>query len=319
MTYQETIDLLDRVDLNAMYPMVIPSVLRPGYHTYKGIVSKLPQQLKDRVHFVVREDQLEQYKAAQPDSKFLVIPQEELFEGFGLDSTRAWYHKKMLEAGHSKILEFDDDITSVSMAYQVPETHTTRRFVAADRDKYQGHILALACTVANWWFRENARACVGAFCRIRPQTCKWDYGDLLIVTRQMGVVQGFMLTNLVRCHDKGIFHTGEFDTQAEDIAFNCNVLDHGGEVFKMPAFLANMVYEEVNPRTEPVMQKCRGDEKVITNDAYQKLTAKYGDYFRVIHTFEDGSPKYFGFMWQRYNKAHGLKPGAVLWRDYLGG
>lgn len=318
MTHQEILDLLDKVDLNTMYPMVIPSVLRPGYHTYKGIVSKLPQQLKSRVYFVVREDQLEQYKATQPDSQFLVIPKSDLFEGFGADSTRKWYQAKMLEMGHPRILEFDDDITSVSMAYQVPETHTTRRFVAADRDQYQGHILALACSVANWWFRIDPHACAGAFCRIRPQTCKWDYGDLLIVTGQMGVAQGFMLTDLERCHSKGIVRTGEFDTQAEDIAFNCNILDHGGHVFKMPAFLANMVYEEVNPRTEPRMQKHRGDEKFLCNDAYQKLRSKYGDYFRVIHTFEDGSPKYFGFMWQRYNKERGLKPGVVYWSEYLG-
>lgn len=64
MTYDELIKKLASIDLDAMYPIYIPSIYRPGYHTYTNIIQSLPKRIQSRVWFVVRENQLEQYKKA---------------------------------------------------------------------------------------------------------------------------------------------------------------------------------------------------------------------------------------------------------------
>lgn len=317
MIYSQLINLLDSTDIDRVYPIVIPSVFRPAHATHKYIVLKLPRVLRKRVFYVIREDQEELYKANQPGCNYLIIPNKICQKpGFGLDSTRAWYHRKMREIGYTKILEFDDDLTGASMVYQVPETHTTRRLVKNDRDRLQGNILALACIVADWWFREHSDACLGGFCRVRPETCKWEYGDRLISAYCEGSVGGFMVTYLSRLHEIGALHTGKYDPHSEDIGYNIDILNHGGSIFKMNPFIMNMLPADNQERTEPLVQKQIGDEKTLCSIGYS-TALKYTDCIKVTQRFDDGSPRFFTIDWRKWNKQHGTQPIVKAWKDFL--
>lgn len=314
MNYEQLIKKLLSVSTDCIYPIYVPSIYRPAHNTYKNIIQNLPKEVQSRVLFVVRENQLEQYMKAQPDSRFLVIKNSTITPGFGLDSTHRVIVKHALKQGYDKIITMDDDLLFLSMVYQNESTHTTRRLNKEDRVMFAGSILALACTISNKWFDVRKDAVLGAFNRITPSTCSWEYGNVLLMSYKGTLPRQPKIINVARAQQIGAVRTGRYDLQAEDIGYCANVLEHGGSLFTLLPFLFDVPMEEDNKRTEVMLHKNRGDEKYLCKQAKSLLEETViGDCLMTTAKFDDGTPRYFTINWKKYNKKYGTHPIVKEW------
>lgn len=314
MDYEELIDALECADLDNSYPIFIPSVLRPAHYTYTNIIQSLPHKMRSNVFYVVRENEYKEYAAAQPDSQFIVIKNKDITSTFGTDSTRGILAKVAHEMGFEKIFDMDDDISYLTMTYSNRTTMTSRRLRKGLREKYAGNIFALASDVSDWWFENDTSAVLGSFFRITPNTCAYDYSKTMLVSFAMGIPRQFQILNVKRAYEIGAIRTGDYDMQAEDIAYCANVLEHGGTLFRLPSFVYDVPDEVTNKRTEVILHAAEGDEKFLCTETAKMLKKTViGDCLLTTAKFNDGTPRYFTVNWKKYNKKYGTHPIIEEW------
>lgn len=187
---------------------------------------------------------------------FVVIPNSKIHPRFGTDSTRKFLFDHAVSMGYSKIIDVDDDIDYMTMAYNNPDTHTSRRIRKSESVANTEHILSLSCKAANDHFKLHKDAMLGSFCRIFQGSCKEGYANLKSISYGMGIPRQFQLLNIERMKKAGAERTGLYDMQAEDIGLCAKVIEKGGSLFRLPCFLYTVPtekdYEIVTELHEPL-------------------------------------------------------------------
>lgn len=311
MKYEQLMDTLHSMDEGDCYPIFIPSVLRPAHFTYQNMVKHFSKCLKDRVFYVVREDEYKTYKAAQPDTHFVIIKNKDIHPGFGTDSTRKFIQTYAIRQGIKRYFDVDDDFSFITMAYGAEKT--TRRLVKKDREANAGQILTLASMVSEQLFSKYPNLVLGGFSRITPVTCSIAYHKDKAIINGMGIPRAFMIVDVNRARKLSCLRTGRYDVHCEDIGFCERILSKGGDLFKLPSFLIGVPSHEVNPRTETRIQKKSPD--VLWHEAEELLLDSYiGPYLSyTTASHVDGLKRPTGIDWKKYHKAHGTKIVVEEW------
>ena len=311
MDYAQTIARLEQADISNAFPLFVPSHLRPGHYLYRNIIQYLPKAMKKRVYYIVRKEWYARYKEAQPDVNIIPIHESYEYDGYGTDTTRKFLSDTAAELGYSHILDWDDDIDCLTMAYSAGKT--TRRLRKEDQHKYAANMLALASEVSLELFKEHPMLCLGQLGRVSPATCGQDYHKVKAVINGMGLPRMSNIINVKRVAKYGMGHTGDYDMQMEDMGFCASVLGKGGMLFRLPTILHTVPSIEVNPRTEPLVH---GDEKELWRSGTEViLRSAIGPYL----TYTGANKKYFktarpvGINWKRWNEEHGQKTITEEW------
>ena len=311
MNYKQTMERLSKADLSACFPLFVPSHLRPGHYLYRNIVPYLPQELKNKVYYLVRKEWFKRYRDAQPDVNILVIPEEYEYDGYGTDTTRKCLFDLARSMGYEHIFDWDDDIDCLTMAYSAGEN--TRRLQKHDQRLYAGNILALASEVSLELFDKYPRLCLGQLGRISPETCQKDYHKVKAVLNGMGLPRMSNIINVKRIHKHGMERTGAYDLQMEDMGACATILGKGGWLFRLPTILHTVPPVEENPRTEPLVH---GEESGLWKAGTDViLQSPIGPYLTYINTQKKyfGKPRPAGINWKRWNEDHGISTIVEEW------
>ena len=202
MNYKDTISLLESVDIDSCYPIFVPSVLRPNHFLYRNVIQHLPEEFrKKKVFYITREQFYKAYKAAQPDVNVVVLPKS-LGTNYGLDTTRKFIHEYALDLGFTKIFDWDDDISGISMTYRAEKT--TRKLRKLDTQKYLHQILTLVSNVSDTAFDTYKRLCQGCLSIVTPSTCNLEYSKLKLIINQGAIPRTTNIVNVERM--KKTFH-----------------------------------------------------------------------------------------------------------------
>lgn len=304
MEYNELIQKLESVDIEACFPIYIPSHFRPGHFFYKEVIQKLPKDFKkNKVHYIIRDEMYKSYKEAQPDVDIVVIPKEIEYPGYGIDTTRKFIYDYALENGDTYIFDFDDDNRYLTMCFGCYEAGTTRRLRKAEREKYALNILAFASKTALEAFKKYKSLCFGTFGTIQPTSCEKDHHNQKLVINKGPVPRQGLIYNLKRMKRMGIERTGIYDIQHEDQGLLYKTLMHGGWVFYFPTILRKTepASDDKNPRTEVLLHK--KPEEFLWEEGL-KIMYDQGIKPEWVRwkTHSDGRKSPFGINWRNIRK-----------------
>ncbi len=314
MKYSSLIDKLKHVDFDCCYPLYVPSVLRPAHFLYRNFISFLPKYYrKNKVIFLTRKEYYKQYKESQPDVKVEVIPSEYEHDGYGLDTTRKCLADIAYSNGHKRFFDWDDDISSVSVAFSGGSN--TKLLRKEDKQKYAYQILCLISAVSEECFDTYEDVCNGSLVLQRPTTSQRDYHKNKLWINRGQASRGANIINVERMKELGIERDGSFDRGMEDLGQCFNVLKKGGRCFVLPSFIINTPDFKINQRTEEILHKYDAGKSVF-DDGLDKLS-EMGCYEYVRFTSRNvkqfGGKNPCGINYQKWNKDHDTESVIEYW------
>lgn len=314
MDLSKTLEYLESVHTSNVYPIFVPSIFRPGHYFYQHVVKRLPDTVKATVFYVVRENEYKAYRAAQPDVEFVVLRNKDMFPGFGLDSTRKIIEDTAREYKFKRIIDIDDDINFISMAYTADST--TRRLRKAERERLIPNIFARMCMESNALFNKYPKLTYGSPCRVFPSTADHAYSKNKAIINGMSIPRQLMIQDVRRMAGLGIHRNGDYDKHCEDIGFAATNLAKGAWLFRLPCFLYDVPSHEENPRTESILHKAEPEE-LWQDGEYRLSKSAIADH--LVHTSASSDrgkkPRPVGVNWNTWNKAHGTETITEEWQQ----
>lgn len=313
MDKARVLDYLKRSPIDNIYPIFVPSIFRPNHYFYKTVVKNMPEHLRKRVYYVVRDGQYLEYKQAQPDVKFLPLPKN-LPEGFGLDSTRMYIEEQARLMGYDKILDVDDDINTLTFVYDAGDT--SRRLTKGDSKPRTANILSRLCQESDLVFDQDKRAVMGSPCRIFPSTAAKDYSNTRWIINGMSIPRQFMAKHVGRMGRAGIIRTGAYDKHCEDVGFAATCLERGGHLFRLPCFIYDVPSHEANPRTEAILHHAEPEE--LWQDGEKHLReSSIAEYLSYTSANSDrgNKPRPVGVNWKKWNRDKGWTTVTEEWEN----
>lgn len=315
MNYEDTISLLNSMDVDTCYPIFVPSVLRPNHFLYKNVIQALPKEFrKKKVFYVTRKQFYKDYKETQPDVNIVVLPSD-LGDDYGLDTTRKFISDYALDCGFDKIFDWDDDISSISMVYGADKT--TRKLRKADTEEHLHQIITLVSNVSDEAFDKHKRLCVGALSRITPNTAEKDYHNLKLRINQGMIPRTSNIVNLKRLKKHGIQRDGTYDSHWEDMGTTFRVIQNNGWCFSIPFCLYTIPPFEMNQRTEAQISGKKESTliKAAENILLSQEAGKYVTYTSK-NSAQFGGKNMCGINWRAWCRDHkNFKQITELWRD----
>lgn len=226
------IPLLRKAKSSWLYPIYVPSYNRAGTAKFLNTMQQAPASVQAKIHIIVRKEQADKYHYEYPWARLVIVKAP----GLGAARMRGVRHAK--QQGFSRIVQLDDDITSVSLLERIQrdgKKDHTRRYSSgvSGRSKPDNYVrsLAVACQMAEAAFAAEPLAALG-----HPRN---------------GLFSGEVDTRVGATYNKGGFPCAvifydldrlpltelpvEFHMHGEDLATALHVLSAGLTWFTLPA------------------------------------------------------------------------------------
>lgn len=314
-------DMIEKVvldtDISDLPEIFVPSYMRPKFATAECIFSTFSDEALKKVHIVVRNEQYEDYKEANP--KLDIIPIPKSYPINGLASTRQFIFEYARDHGYKLIIDMDDDITGLTFCYRNPKKSDNSGSYVSPKKYLPEHpdlfmkILALGTNIAREAIRDNEKLYLGGLRRVRwsqsPENhlCKYVI-DKITTSRQVTFI------NVEELARDNINRDMIFDKHGDDIGFTAVVLANGGHCFTVTSLCYTHVSEKCDsvirtPETEKALHK-------YEYDMLQRYPIK--DYLRVTFKDEEGNYKWGDVNWMKYHKLMGSKYKKCPWIEEEG-
>ena len=290
----------------------VPSYMRPNFASAQRIFSTFSEESLKRVHIVVRPEQADAYRKANPSLD--IIPIADDVEVNGLASTRQFIFDEAVRRRYKIIIDMDDDITLLGFLYSGVNGRgepCSRHSVKADLQEIEymyEKILTLAATIADEAFKEDPRLVFGNIHRQR-MSMHPDLNATKLMINSGPTPRQVTIVNVRRLHQMGINRSMRFERHGDDIGYCAEILKNGGHLFNIPC----LIYDYVSEKCDSV---CRTPETEKELHALEyRMLQKYPikDYLRTTFKDEDGNYMWGDIDWRKYHKLHGTSSVKIPW------
>lgn len=306
--------MLDALDPSTMPHIFCPSYNRPDFVS-AALFRTFDDEVKAKVHIVVRAEQYKAYKKQNPDLDVIAIPKD--YPINGLASTRQFIFEYAVEHHYSVIIDMDDDIKNIAYMYDgVSGTGNpcSKHTIAIDRENdplIQQKVLLMAGKIAREVFKNHPDVYLGNIRRQRlsqnPDNAKLKY-----IINAGPTPRQVTLLNV-----KGLYKAGinrdvkRFDRHGDDIGFCAVILKAGGSLFNIPC----LTYDYVSEKCDSVIRTPETEKEL---HAYEyRMLQKYPikDYLRISFRDDEGN-----YMWgdvdnRKLHKLRGTKSIKEYWEE----
>ena len=305
--------LLDHLDESKMPHIFCPSYMRPNFVSAELFRTFSPE-VRKKVHIVVRKEQYEDYKKANPEFDVISLGD---YPVDGLASTRQFIFEYAVEHRYPLVIDMDDDIKNIAYMYNgVSGTGNkcSKHTIKIDREEdplLQQKVLLMAGYIARQVFREHPDVMLGNIRRQRlsqnPDNAKLKYiVDCGPTPRQVTIM------NVKGLHRMGINrNTKRFDRHGDDIGFCAEILKNGGHLFNIPC----LTYDYVSEKCDSVIRTPETEKEL---HAYEyRMLQKYPikDYLRTTFKDDEGNYMWGDVDWRKFHKLHGSKSIKHFWKE----
>lgn len=306
--------LLDEIDVNSMPHIFCPSYNRPDFVSAK-MFNSFSEEVKKKVHIVVRSEQYKAYKKQNPDLHILPIPED--YPINGLASTRQFIFEYAVDHKYPIIIDMDDDIKNIAYMYDgVSGTGNpcSKHTIRVDRENdplLEQKVLLMASQIAREVFKDHPDVYLGNIRRQRLSQAV-DNAKLKYIINAGPTPRQVTFMNV-----KGLYKAGinrdvkRFDRHGDDIGFCAVILKAGGSLFNIPC----LTYDYVSEKCDSVIRTPETEKEL---HAYEyRMLQKYPikDYLRVSFRDEEGNYMWGDVDYRKLHKIRGTTAIKEYWED----
>lgn len=314
---------LESLDLEQCLPVWTISYGRAGQAPWLDLVSRtFPRP--DLVNVLVRQSQLDAYRAAYPAVTVHALPDEDLL---GCGTTR-WAAAQLARSmGHSAVIMTDDDVLRLDAKVQGAiqrgpnagkecSTSTSK----PQSDQLSQHMLTAISMVARDVWAEHPEAMLGGLCK-RHMSFDVKNHRTKYLLNGGATPRQVTVWHLDRMEAAGVFARRDwwlerFAITGEDIGWTAEVLLNDGDVWVTPSFVFDHWPESVNIQTSTI----RSPETAAAQHAhdYESIglyPAHIRDGFKWTRSIIDGSPQWGDVAWRTMGKLRKRPTQAFLWDE----
>lgn len=305
---------LDHLDISELPHIFVPSYMRPNFVTAVMFKDFSPEALK-KVHIVVRQEQYEEYRAANPHLHILPIPRE--YPIGGLASTRQFIFEYAVEHRYSTIIDMDDDIKNIAYMYDGASgtgTPCSKHTIKIDREEdplIQQKVLTMAGHIARIIFKTHPDVMLGNIRRQRLSQ-NVDNSKLMYIINRGPTPRQVTLLNVRGLYKADINRDiNRFDRHGDDIGFCAVILACGKSLFNIPC----LTYDYVSEKCDSVIRTPETEKEL---HAYEyRMLQKYPikDYLRTTFRDEEGAYMWGDVDFTKYRKLTGADGTKRYWKE----
>lgn len=304
--------MLDAVDPSTMPHIFCPSYNRPDFVSAQ-LFRTFQDDVKEKVHIVVRAEQYEAYKEANPDLDVIPIPED--YPINGLASTRQFIFEYAAANDYDMIIDMDDDIKYIAYMYNgVSGTGTpcSKHTVMKDREEdplLEQKVLLMASKIAREVFEEHPTVYLG---NIRRQRLSQGVDNAMLkyiinlgpTPRQVTLmnVKGLVEADINRDVER-------FDRHGDDIGFCAVILKAGGSLFNIPC----LTYDYVSEKCDSVIRTPETEKELHAYEYNMLQQYPIKDYLRTTFRDEEGNYMWGDVDFKNYHKLMGTKGIKEFW------
>lgn len=306
--------LLDELDVNSMPHIFCPSYNRPDFVSAK-LFRTFSEEVKKKIHIVVRSEQYEAYKKQNPEFHVLPIPED--YPINGLASTRQFIYEYAVEHKYSMIIDMDDDIKYIAYMYDgVSGTGhpCSKHTIQIDREKdplLEQKVLLMAAKLSREVFKNYPDVYLGNIRRRRLSQAV-DNAKLKYIINAGPTPRQVTFINVKGLHKADIDRdVKRFDRHGDDIGFCAVILKAGGSLFNIPC----LTYDYVSEKCDSVIRTPETEKEL---HAYEyRMLQKYPirDYLRISFRDEEGNYMWGDIDYRKLHKIRGTKAIKEYWEE----
>lgn len=325
MKLEEFREKLNSTTVDDLPHIFIPSYMRPEFATSNLFVpGEFSDEGRKKVHVVVRPEQYELYKKANPMLDVIPIPKSFRDPIEGLASTRQFIFEYAADKGYDIIFDFDDDITAInflpeglSAKKKIPSAKMCSKEIRDTFENMNEKILSLVAVVSREVFRDHPEVMLG---NIRKQHfCQNLENSLLKYKMNMGnTPRQTTILNVEGLKKNGI-NRNEWaaNPHGDDILFCAEILAHGCTTFNIPWACYDYISEDTQKGGSSVCRTPETEKELHEWELARLMEYPIKDYLRYTITYPDGSYKWGDIDWNKYRKLTGAKKVKHYWDESL--
>ncbi|QWY84491.1 glycosyltransferase [Microbacterium phage QuadZero] len=308
----EHLALLRRCKVSWIYPIYVPSYSRAGAAPLLDILAKAPDNVRKRVHIVVRAEEKAAYHEAYP---WAYIVSHRGPYGVGPARARALRDAEIRE--YERIVMMDDDVVHLSLMEKTIKedgrSHTRRWSEKLAGQPTEAHLprsLAVACYLADRVFEQAPAAAYGS--------------------GRQGLFSGDVDTDIGAFADKGGFPAcvlffdlkrftwrdcpEPYRLHGEDLSMFLHTLSEGSQAFVIPsvAYDTKNGIESTIP-LDPLDERGREDDLEAAFEIYPKVA----QYLRPTMRNKNGGIMKIGVHWPQWYKDTKFAPYIIPMQDLI--
>lgn len=303
------------LDNSPMIPHIFcPSWRRPNFVSAQKF-KNFSSEAKKRVHIVVRPDQYDMYKEANPELHILPIPED--YPINGLASTRQFIFEYAVEHRYPMVIDMDDDITEVRYLFDAvtkngdPCSHHSTAQDKTDDPLMEQKVLQLAAQLAKEVFAKYPDVYLG---NIRRQRfCQSpDNANLKYIINAGPTPRQVTFMNV-----KGLYKAHinrdvkRFDRHGDDIGFCAVILAAGGSLFNIPC----LCYDYVDEKCDSVIRTPENEKELHAYEYNMLQEYPIRDYLKTTFRDAEGNYMWGDIDYRKLHKLRGTKPEKIFWEE----
>lgn len=295
-------------------PIFIPSYMRPGFITAKKVFTGFEPEFLERVHIVVRKEQLKAYKKANPLLDIIPIPDS--YNVNGLASTRQFIFEEAVRRRYSVIIDMDDDIKLLNYMYDGLSGSgepCSKHTVVADHEEdhyLPRKILTLAGCIAKEIFEKHPEVMLGNIHRQRL-SMHVENAKLKYLVNSGPTPRQVTFLNVRGLYKAGINRSMRFERHGDDVGFCAEILKHDGGLFNIPC----LVYDYISEKCDSVCRTPETEKELhaLEYNMLQKYPMK--NYLRTTFKDAEGNYMWGDIDWGKYHKLNGTSRIKKFWEE----
>jgi hypothetical protein len=307
------------LDPDICYPIWVISYNRVENWPTQRLFVDVPPRL---VNVVVRESQLEEYRAQYPWATYYGIPDGYRDAPHSCGMARQAAMDYALAAGHERVIMLDDDLLRIRYLYRSeifsgPNAGAEKSGHAktAGRD---AQIFTLFSSIAEEVFNAYPDVVMGSARKQHMCHAPENHRTKYHINRGMTPRQ-FMARDVRRLANAGLsIDLPAFGVHGEDLGFTAQVLQAGFSCFSVPCIAYDVWSEDSNIKLSSIRNSSNaaamhrleweGLQKYELGQQYLKVTKS---------SLIDGSYEWGDVDWRKYHKLRGTRPIVEEWEPWL--
>lgn len=291
-----------------------PSWRRPNFVS-AGIFNGFDEEARKKVHIVVRPDQYNDYKKANP--KLDILPIDEDYPINGLASTRQWIFEYAVKNKLSMYIDMDDDIKMVRYLFDAftnkgdPCAHHSNMQDLAEDPLLQQKVLQMTAEISKEIFKTYPDVCLG---NIRRQRfCQHPENAYLKYIINAGPTP----RQVTVMNTKALYRAGinrdvkRFDRHGDDIGFCAVLLKEGKSLFNIPC----LCYDYVDEKCDSVIRTPETEKELHAYEYAMLQEYPIRDYLKTTFRDDEGNYMWGDIDYRKLHKIRGTKPIKVHWGE----
>ena len=294
------------------WALCVPSYTRPDFVFGKQLRRCSKEFLKSHVFIFVHADELESYKARNPDYNYIIVPEE----NYGVGYTREFINCWGIANGKDFVFDWDDDIEHLRFMYASTDRYgdpSTKHNNSADEESdpiFVERLLCYTAYISAYLFNKYPNLRVG---NVRRQHfCGHEYVHRTLAHINKGATPRQTSIWKLKDYTPGLYFPEITRWHGDDIISAACTLQNGEDVFSIQQVGYDYVPETKSTTLRDIDENTERNHKIHEKEYNDLMTLDIKHYLRISKTYSDGSYMYGDIDWKKFYLRYPERKGFDL-------